>query len=99
MAQATQHHNTLPQQHGFRFLSNYRSADPPDLQGMYTFVYSSREDVDNMYNELKDIADAPPRDNERYRTYQFFATDPEGRNLEFQAFLHPLTVVSSRVRE
>jgi hypothetical protein len=26
--------------------------------------------------------------NDRYRIYHFFATDPEGRKLEFQAFLH-----------
>ena len=28
--------------------------------------------------------------NEQYQIYQFFAEDPEGRTLEFQAFLHPV---------
>lgn len=67
----------------------------PDLSGMYTFVYPSREQVDAMYLKLKDIADAPPRVNPVYKIYQFFAKDPEGRDLEFQAFLHPLSIATS----
>lgn len=70
----------------------------PDLQGMITFVYPSKEEVDNMYSIFQDTtADGSPRINERYRIYQFFAKDPEGRALEFQAFLHPLSTVSSQV--
>jgi len=69
----------------------------PDVQGMYTFVYPSKEQVDDMYRKLEDVADGKPRHNERYQIYQFFAKDPEGRNLEFQAFLHPLAEVSSKV--
>ena len=80
---------------GFHQIQN--SDDQPDLQGMYTFVYPSREHVDDIYSNLEDIADGKPRHNERYSIYQFFAQDPEGRNLEFQAFLHPLTDVSSKV--
>ncbi|KAL9187968.1 hypothetical protein ACHAXT_006346 [Thalassiosira profunda] len=71
------------------------TEDAPDLQGMITLVYPSKEQVDEMHNTLEDIADGAPRHNERYRIYQFFAQDPEGRNLEFQAFLHPLSEVSS----
>lgn len=74
------------------------SGFTPDIQGMYTFVYPSRREVDNMHEILKELADGPPRDNDRYRIYQFFAKDPEGRALEFQAFLHPLDVVSSAVK-
>ena len=71
----------------------------PDLAGMYTFVYPSKEEVDQMYSIFKDTsADGPPRYNPRYQIYQFFAKDPEGRALEFQAFLHPLTAASSAVR-
>lgn len=67
----------------------------PDLSGMYTFVYPSREQVDAMHSKLKDIADRPPRVNPVYKIYQFFAKDPEGRDLEFQAFLHPLSIATS----
>lgn len=79
---------------GFNQIDN-TTATIPDTQGMYTFVYPSKEQVDIMFDKLKDIADRAPRENERYKIYQFFATDPEGRQLEFQAFLHPLTAVSS----
>jgi len=85
--------------HGNMILGFHQSDEPPDLQGMYTFVYPSRGAVDEMYRKLKDTADAKPRDNERYSIYQFFAADPEGRKLEFQAFLHPLDVVTSQVLE
>ena len=65
---------------------------------MYTFVYPTRDEVDAMYERFKDTtADGPPRDNPKYKIYQFFAKDPEGRQLEFQAFLHPLGVVTSAV--
>ena len=32
--------------------------------------------------------DEPPETNEQYEIYQFFATDPEGRSVEFQTFEH-----------
>jgi hypothetical protein len=41
-----------------------------------------------------DIANAPPRINDRYRIYQFFGRDPEGCTLEWQAFLHPVPIVT-----
>lgn len=75
---------------GFHQIQN--SEDQTDLQGMYT-----KEHVDDMHNKLHDVADGKPRHNVRHQIYQFFAKDPEGRNLEFQAFLHPLTEVISKV--
>jgi hypothetical protein len=80
---------------GFHQITNSEMGHP-DLQGMITFVYPSTEQVDEMYQKLLDIADGAPRYNERYRIYQFYAMDPEGRHLEFQAFLHPLSEVNSR---
>jgi 8-oxo-dGTP pyrophosphatase MutT (NUDIX family) len=81
---------------GFHQITKKSDMGHPDLHGMITFVYPSTEQVDEMYQKLLDIADGKPRYNDRYRIYQFFAYDPEGRNLEFQAFLHPLMEVSSR---
>jgi len=54
--------------------------------GMITFYFSTREEVDEMYKKLKDIAMAEPVDNSLYRIYHFYAKDPEGRNIEFQYF-------------
>ena len=75
----------------------------PDVTGMYTFVYPSKEEVDDIFLVLSAtttaMVDGPPRVNDRYHIYQFFAKDPEGRNLEFQAFLHPVTLVTSQVSD
>ncbi|CAB9507242.1 Inherit from NOG: glyoxalase bleomycin resistance protein dioxygenase [Seminavis robusta] len=68
------------------------ATTPVTTEGiMYTFVYPTKAEVDAMYEIFRDTtADGPPRENTKYRIYQFFAADPEGRQLEFQAFLHPL---------
>ena len=58
--------------------------------GLITFFYPTREEVDGMYKKLRDRAVHAPRVNDQYNIYHFFAEDPEGRKLEFQAFLHPL---------
>ncbi len=57
---------------------------------MITLFYPKREDVDRVYDDFKDIATCEPKENSPYNIYQFFAVDPEGRDLEFQAFLHPI---------
>lgn len=57
-----------------------------DACGIITFVYDAKEGVDEIYQKLLPIADAPPHDNPEYRIYQFFAKDPEGRVIEFQYF-------------
>jgi hypothetical protein len=46
-----------------------------------------------MYDQLKQISTSEPAVNEKYQIYNFFTKDPEGRTLEFQAFLHPIEPV------
>ncbi|HPQ39561.1 MAG TPA: nitroreductase family protein [bacterium] len=75
--------------HG-NFIVGFCGADTAEIQGILTFFYPSSADVDAMYEIMKASADGPPRRNDRYRIYQFFARDPEGRTLEFQYFLHPV---------
>lgn len=75
--------------HGNLLLGFYE-REIAELEGMITLFYPSREDVDVIFNQLKHIATTEPSMNERYRIYQFFGKDPEGRTLEFQAFLHQL---------
>ena len=65
------------------------SRDDADFGGLITFVYPDRAGVDEAYSTMRDIATTEPEENRRYRIYQFFGTDHEGRGLEFQAFLHP----------
>lgn len=67
-------------------LFGFCQREEADCLGMLSFKFSTREEVDNMYEKLKDIAMAEPVDNSLYRIYHFYAKDPEGRNIEFQYF-------------
>jgi hypothetical protein len=58
-----------------------------DTGGIVTFFYGSNEEVDGKYTQLQDLAEGPPRENDKYRIYHFFLRDPEGRRLEVQRFL------------
>lgn len=60
-------------------------------EGLITFFYDSKRAVDSMYALLKDRAESKPTANARYKIYQFFAADPEGRKLEFQWFNDPVS--------
>ena len=73
--------------HG-NMLLGFCKRDAPDTQGVITFFFDTNEEVDSFYEKFKEKADAPPRINERYRIYNFFSRDPEGRKIEFQRFLH-----------
>ena len=88
--------NTTIMSFGNLLIGWHQSETDVDLCGMYTFVYPSKEEVDQMYSIMEESADGPPRFNPRYQIYQFFAKDPEGRALEFQAFLHDTPVVTSQ---
>jgi len=71
--------------HG-NFLFGFCERETVDTEGMLTFFYDSKEEVDRMYALLEPISTTQPKMNARYNIYQFFATDPEGRALEFQYF-------------
>jgi len=63
-------------------------GDKIDKDGIITFYYDSKKEVDEIYkNDGLDIIEEP-KENKEFNIYQFFAKDPEGRTLEFQTFLH-----------
>lgn len=68
------------------FRVGFCARDSADTEGMVTFVYDDRKRVDEMYEQLEAVAEGPPTFNKKYDIYQFFATDPEGRTVEFQVF-------------
>ena len=77
-------------QHGNLLLGFCQRADV-DTCGMITFYYNEQKEVDRMYVRLKDLAFDEPRISEKYQIYHFFIHDPEGRTVEFQYFMHPVT--------
>lgn len=78
--------------HG-NLLVGFHQQPEADKEGLLTFFEPGREYVDRMYEEFKTLASGPPKENPKYRIYHFFTRDPEGRKLEFQAFLHPVEPV------
>jgi hypothetical protein len=78
--------------HG-NLLLGFCQKDVCETDGVITFFYETSDDVDRRYIELQDIASTAPEENGPYNIYQFFATDTEGRTLEFQSFLHELKPV------
>jgi nitroreductase len=68
----------------------FHATGKTDADALITLFFPDRAGVDDAYARLGDIADAPPKLNERYRIYHFFGRDPEGRRLEFQSFEHAL---------
>ncbi len=59
-----------------------------DIDSLISFVCDNRAEVDMYYNKLKAFSRSAPTIDEKYNIYHFFATDPEGRKLEFQRFEH-----------
>ncbi|MFC6974228.1 VOC family protein [Halomicroarcula sp. GCM10025709] len=74
---------TILEAGGFRF--GFCARDHADTEGIVTFVFEDRAGVDAAYESLADPGD-PPAFNDTYDIYQCFATDPEGRTVEFQTF-------------
>jgi hypothetical protein len=75
--------------HG-NLLVGFHRQPTSDLDGLITFFYETRAEVDEMYARLHGIATGEPKENPKYQIYHFFAIDPEGRKIEFQQFLHPV---------
>jgi len=71
-------------------LVGFCESQKADLGALITFFYEKKEDVDRMYEKFRSVSVAPPKENEKYRIYHFYAKDPEGRSIEFQTFLHPI---------
>jgi hypothetical protein len=71
-------------------LFGFCQRDKGDLGALITFFYDDKKGVDEAYKKFKDIAQSPPVMNKKYPIYHFFATDPEGRHIEFQYFTGPI---------
>lgn len=68
-------------------LFGFSQRDQADTDGMITFFFPKREDIDRLYEEYSDIAESAPKESSGARIYHFFARDPDGRAVEFQYFM------------
>jgi hypothetical protein len=73
-----------------KMLLGFCERPTPETEGCITFVVETKAEVDDFHNKLRDVATSAPKENPEYRIYNFFATDPEGRTIEFQIFLHDM---------
>lgn len=71
-------------------LIGFCQRDNTEVGGVITFVYNSKEAVDGMHKRLGTFAADIPKYNPIYKIYHFYASDPDGRTLEFQFFAHPI---------
>lgn len=69
-------------------LVGFCEREDTDRDAIVTVVVEDRGAVEDLHERLADRARGPPRENERYEIYQFFAEDPDGRTLEVQTFRH-----------
>ncbi|QIB76400.1 VOC family protein [Halogeometricum borinquense] len=76
--------------HG-NMLFGFCDGEETETDGIVTFVYDTADEVDEMYERVGDTAREAPHENEQYDIYQFFATDPDGRTVEFQTFRHEVS--------
>lgn len=72
-------------QHG-NFLLGFCQREEIETEGIITFFYNSRKEVDELYYKLKLSHKSEVRYNPQYDIYHFFSRDPEGRIIEFQHF-------------
>lgn len=75
--------------HG-NMLFGFCKSDHVDKEAVITFFYPEKEMVDNMYNQMEEIAEDKPKMNSKFNIYHFYGRDPENRSIEFQYFDHEL---------
>lgn len=80
-------HDCIILRHG-NLLLGFCQRNRIDKDGIITFFFREKSDVDKIYERLQDIAITEPKYNEKYKIYHFFAKDPEDRLIEFQHFRH-----------
>ena len=75
-------------------LVGFCDAEQSETDGIVTVVVEDRAAVETLYGNLDSRARDPPEENAEFDIYQFFLTDPDGRSVEIQTFLHDTPPVS-----
>jgi len=71
-------------------LLGFCDGEQTEDEGVVTVYLDSRNEVEEWYSRLEDVAIGDPVENERFEIFQFFGEDPDGRTFEIQTFLHDL---------
>lgn len=71
-------------------LLGFCDGETADTDGIVTVVVESMGEVETWHSRLQDVASGEPVENEQFDIYHFFATDPDGRSIEVQTFVHDI---------
>ena len=76
-------------------LVGFCDGDKAETDGIITILVKNQKAVDQLADKLGSAVEEPPTTNDAFDIYQCFATDPEGRTVEIQTFLHPVSSVEA----
>ncbi len=65
-----------------------RNLSTTGMDIVLTIFVKTKDEVELMYRELIEFALDKPKKNEKYKIYNFYLNDPEGRTVEIQMFEH-----------
>lgn len=68
-------------------LLGFCDSNEVDISVVITFFYETKQDVERMYEKLKDFVTVELKTNPYFKIYHFYIKDPDGRNVEIQNFL------------
>ncbi|MEJ5306767.1 MAG: VOC family protein [candidate division WOR-3 bacterium] len=68
-------------------LLGFCDSDEVENSGVITFFFETKNDVEKMYEKLKDYVSVELKTNTYFKIYHFYIKDPEGRSVEIQHFL------------
>ncbi|MBI9032193.1 nitroreductase family protein [bacterium] len=76
-------------------LLGFLQSDTTETQGIITIFDQNKEVIENAYQQYLPLVIQDLAVNEKFNIYHFYISDPDGRKIEFQTFLHPLPAFKS----
>ena len=72
-------------------LIGFLQAVEAETEGIITIFNQNKTIIESAYEKYASLVTQKLQINEKYNIYNFYISDPEGRKIEFQTFLHPLS--------
>lgn len=76
-------------------LLGFIAADVTEKEGIITIFNQNKEVIEKAYEQFSCLVTQELKVNPKFNIYHFYISDPEGRKIEFQTFLHPLPAYAS----
>lgn len=76
-------------------LLGFMEAELAETDGIITIFNQDRLVIERAYKKYESLVIQDLRINKKFNIYHFYICDPEGRKIEFQTFLHPVSAYTS----